>query len=460
MDLLTTVERDTGAVFEVTSTGKDGPEHTGPCPFCRVGDDRFHVWPEHSSGKARYWCRVCDESGDHVDYLMATRNMRFVEASKETGLDIGPAQRQRQRQKQHQEQHEKHGHGPVSPPSEKWQHAARLYVRLTQQKLWSDGGKGALSYLMGTRGLHEETIRRFGLGYNPKGHNQPGTAWGLDGQKVWCAMGVTIPCEIDGVLWYVKTRRPVLGGDGHPDALARALSHKVSFATDKKYFAVKGGVANAMYGADDLTSDGRPLLVCEGEFDAMLAWQELRDLCDVCTLGASKGKGGIPAQWRLSLLPYDLILVAYDVDGNGAGDKYAAGLLEQSRRAHRIKVPMRCDLTDYHNIGGDLRAWLALQLAMLETEAKERMRAGAEATNTGVEKIPHPESEQGKSRDHAATLFNTNARECEQEHVIYEAVPLDGLGDYLKREGLRVVSSAWPDRAAAPVAHVQETASR
>ena len=36
-----------------------GEEYVGPCPFCRDGKDRFHVWAE----RGNYWCRMCDAKG-------------------------------------------------------------------------------------------------------------------------------------------------------------------------------------------------------------------------------------------------------------------------------------------------------------------------------------------------------------------------------------------------------------
>ena len=36
-----------------------GEEYVGPCPFCRGGEDRFHVWAE----RGNYWCRMCDTKG-------------------------------------------------------------------------------------------------------------------------------------------------------------------------------------------------------------------------------------------------------------------------------------------------------------------------------------------------------------------------------------------------------------
>jgi len=36
-----------------------GDEYVGPCPFCRDGKDRFHVWADRQN----YWCRQCGEKG-------------------------------------------------------------------------------------------------------------------------------------------------------------------------------------------------------------------------------------------------------------------------------------------------------------------------------------------------------------------------------------------------------------
>ena len=67
-----------------------------------------------------------------------------------------------------------------------------------------------------------------------------------DARKVWLPRGVTIPCWVDGMLWYVKMRRP---------------------AGRSKYWSIRGG-RSALFGGDLL--GGRPVvLLCEGEFDAI-----------------------------------------------------------------------------------------------------------------------------------------------------------------------------------------------
>src|SRR5215211_7640884 len=41
-------------------------EYAGPCPHCRAGRDRYHIWTQPGAGGRpgwRYWCRACGASG-------------------------------------------------------------------------------------------------------------------------------------------------------------------------------------------------------------------------------------------------------------------------------------------------------------------------------------------------------------------------------------------------------------
>ena len=357
MDLLTQVRQDTSAEFRKAAT-TNGGEHKGPCPFsgCTSDDDAFNVWPEHPSGKARYWCRMCGQSGDYLQYLRDRHGMTFQEAKDAAG---GAGFTSGNTVKANKSTVTPN----VDPPGELWQERAGAFVAYAQDILQSDDGIGALEYLRAERGLHNETIKRFGLGCNPQAVYDGAGRWGADGEKVYLSPGIVIPCEIGGALWYVQVRRPYTQKDGGDDTLSAYLGYVVKWRPDTKYQAVKGGQGKALFGADDLRGD-RPLLVCEGKFDAMLAWQEIGDLVDVVTLGgAGKGSGGLPGRWLLRLLPYELILVAYDADR--AGESGAAELVKKSKRARRVKVPQGDDLTSFWQAGGDLGAWVAFQMAIL-----------------------------------------------------------------------------------------------
>jgi hypothetical protein len=145
-------------------------------------------------------------------------------------------------------------------------------------------------------------------------------------------------------------RRPLPG-----DPLSAAIG-PVERRPDVKFAALRGGRAT-LYGVDHLA--GRPvLLLAEGEFDALLAWQAAGDLCDVASLG---GAGRRPAAWEaLPLLHARVILAAYDADA--AGVKGGATLRALYRRVVAVRPPAQ-DLTAYWRAGGDLRAWIAAHVA-------------------------------------------------------------------------------------------------
>jgi len=54
--------------FGISLRKSSGNEWVGPCPFCKDGDDRFHVWEDVGN----YWCRVCERKG-FVDKLADSR---------------------------------------------------------------------------------------------------------------------------------------------------------------------------------------------------------------------------------------------------------------------------------------------------------------------------------------------------------------------------------------------------
>jgi len=363
LELLELVRQDTGAEFPRKAATRGG-EHKGPCPVCG-GQNRFCVWPADTAhdGKSYFTCHDGDRAGcgihgDLADYLEDVRNMPHLDALKAAGVIAGNGQIPTSTPRAAWPTPTPKAH-TVKPPCDLWQGRARAFVDWAEGKLWSDDGE-ALGYLVARRGLSPETVKHYHLGYNPKGLSCPGSKWGQL-KRVYCPHGVTIPCLAEGALWYVRVRRPAYRkGTIEPDGLAQALGHVVDFAQESKYLCVTGSTSPALFGADDLRGDGRPLLVCEGEFDAMLAWQELRELCDVCAI--KTGRGGLPANWLLSLSPYSELLVCYDVDANAAGDRMAGAWLAQSKRARRVRVPEGSDLTDFHNLGGDLRAWLAYHL--------------------------------------------------------------------------------------------------
>ena len=332
VDLAALVEMDLGLARK-----RSGRWFWWLCPFHSETRPSFGVTPDNG----RFKCFGCGESGDHIDYLEKRFNLTTGEAIEELRRIAGVPEMKPPPKP-----------APVisqtydMPPSSMWQERARAFVAYAQEQLWTAVGVPGLDYLC-EGGLSVETIRRFGLGWNPRSLWDDPTHWGLSGDRVYLPRGVVIPCEAIGSLWYIKIRR--FDPRRHPRTDAGT-----------KYGGPRGG-RGALFGVDDLRGDGRPLLLCEGERDAMLASQELSDLVDVATLGGA-GRRNL-GHWALWLLPYRLILAAYDADAAGyEGAAYLASLME---RVRGIRVPHGEDLTDFQASGGDLQVWLCSHLERL-----------------------------------------------------------------------------------------------
>ena len=201
-------------------------------------------------------------------------------------------------------------------------------VERAVESLWSPQGWRARDWLH-ERGLADETLRAYSIGYISGDRYDDPAAWGLDGKKIWLPRGVALPwIETDGTIWGVRVRRPA----GKP-----------------KYWSIKDSVL-AIFGARHIVGRRTAALTAD-EFDAMLLRQEAGDLVDVATLGGA-GTGLHPrARWHL----LDASRVLVMLDGDKAGDDGARRLLAASPRMRHVALPDELDITDFFLAGGDLR---------------------------------------------------------------------------------------------------------
>jgi hypothetical protein len=202
--------------------------------------------------------------------------------------------------------------------------------------------------------LTDETIRAWGLGYHERKRWRDPGKWGLEGgNKIFLPRGVVIPWTVDGTIWHVKFRR---------------------FDDDPKYIQVRGGLPT-LYGLDQLTGK-QTVVICEGEFDAVLLQQEAGDLVDVVAIGAKAAKVNPKALAHLA--GASDWLLALDTDAEDEAGTWA----QYSGRVRRIKPLEGNDLTDFHNAGGDLRAWIEHHTAPLGdgllAEAEALLQTGLE----------------------------------------------------------------------------------
>lgn len=231
----------------------------------------------------------------------------------------------------------------VTPPPPTWQEHGAAWAAACQAHLWQGEGSRALAYLHG-RGLGDDTIRTCGLGYQPKDTYEDRTLWGLttgpEAKAAWLPRGIVIPWQIEGELWRINVRRPVTA--------------KQIAGGEPKYIG-PAGFANALYNADAI-AEGKPVLLLEGEIDAMTAMQEAPDLLAAVATGSTGGARREPWLSRLAAAP--CVLLAFDCDANGAGDMAAAWWLGDLPNAVRWR-PLLHDANAMHVRGVSVRAWAA-----------------------------------------------------------------------------------------------------
>ena len=131
-----------------------GREYTGLCPFHNEKTPSFTV----NNEKSFFHCFGCGSHGDVITYIMQTEGLSFLEAVEklagEAGLEV-----------------------PVATPEDRAREARRAGLldvmeaacQHYERALRSPAGRAGLEYLK-RRGLSEETIARFRLGYAPPGN--------------------------------------------------------------------------------------------------------------------------------------------------------------------------------------------------------------------------------------------------------------------------------------------------
>ncbi|MFN8464569.1 MAG: toprim domain-containing protein [Caldilineaceae bacterium] len=372
VDLLALIGRDT--VLRRSGSQKGG-EYSGPCPLCRTGHDRFKVWPHTAHGEGRWAClgrtagrSGCDKGGDAVQYLRERDGLSYAEANARLGLI--PAPRENRRGIRSGGRHPfvatslptagpcalpapgaqaspTHASESPAPPSTWQSHAAGHAARCAAQ-LWSTAGTRARAYLH-TRGLFDDVLRAHNVGYNPSDVYEDRSQWGLpdNGHKIWLPRGITFPWYINGGVWRLNIRRP--------------LTPKEAAGGEPKYIG-PAGFANALYNAGALAprhGTVPPAVLVEGEIDALTIAQACP--AEVAAVATGSTAGARRPEWIARLAQASVVLLAFDVDENGAGDQAATWWQERLPRARRLR-PLDHDVNSLPEIE-TVRAWLARALA-------------------------------------------------------------------------------------------------
>jgi DNA primase len=158
---------------------RKGREYSGLCPFHNEKSPSFTV----NEDKGFFHCFGCGAHGDVITFLMRSRHMSFPDAVEQlagqAGLDL-PEQTPQDREREKRQA----GLHDITEAAARW----------FEEQLWKPSGKIALDYLR-NRGLTDDTIRRFRLGYSPESRTGLKTALKSFGEPLAVEAGLLIKPE-------------------------------------------------------------------------------------------------------------------------------------------------------------------------------------------------------------------------------------------------------------------------
>ncbi len=128
-----------------------GRNMVGLCPFHSEKTPSFNLYPENGS----FYCFGCGAGGDVITFIMRIENLDYIEAVKFLAQRAG------------MEVPENSYDDGVGKLRMRIFEANREAARFYNKKLYEEEGKEGLAYFH-RRGLPDNIIRRFGLGYSPK----------------------------------------------------------------------------------------------------------------------------------------------------------------------------------------------------------------------------------------------------------------------------------------------------
>ena len=291
--------------------GRAGRQWKGCCPFHGEKSPSFHVYEDH------YHCFGCGEHGDAIAFVMRSQGASFTEAVEQLAAEAGLEVPKATPAAAAAEQRRLDLHAVLAA-------AAQAY----QRRLLLPEGARALAYLRG-RGLTDDTIRRFGLGWSGEGRGQLAAELSREGipPAMLAEAGLMRAAE-DGrqatdmffsrVMFPIRDRRGrtiSFGGrtlgDGQPKYVngpetALFSKRRTLFALDLAREAARTGAA---------------VLAVEGYMD-VIALHQAGLAGAVAPLGTALTEEQLEELWRLSPMP------VLCFDGDGAGARAAARAAE------------------------------------------------------------------------------------------------------------------------------------
>lgn len=315
---------------------KKGRRHVGLCPFHSEKTPSFGVSPD----KQLYHCFGCQAGGDVIDFVMRLEGIEFIDAIRQLAAEFGVPLPEREETPQERSQRSK-----TERLLSTNRLAAQFYARCLEHV------PEALRYLHEDRGLSDETIRAFDVGWAPddwqalatlfaKKQVDPelGLTLGLLGQKAQTGRvydrlrgRVIFPIEVPGghVAGFGARRADWVDPEG-----PKYLNSPESPVYDKS--SILYGLAAAR---NEIRKERRALLV-EGYLDVIALFQAgFKNTVAGC--GTALTRAHTQSLVRLC----DEVITLYDGDAAGleATSKAAVLLLSEGLRVRVAAMPQGDD---------------------------------------------------------------------------------------------------------------------
>ncbi len=310
---------------------RSGRENKGCCPFHGEKTPSFYVYDDH------FHCFGCGEHGDAITFVMKTTGAGFMEAvetlSAEAGMEVPKASPQ-----QRQAEERRAGIAEVLEA------AARQF----QTWLFEPQGAEGLAYLR-RRGLTDETIKKFGLGWSGEGRGSLAAALAKQGITTdqLIEAGLMKPSERGPVdMFFSRVMFPIT------DRRGQKISFGGRILGDGQPKYVNGPETPAfskrrsLYGlhfAREAVRAGQNLIVVEGYMD-VIALAQAGFGGAVAPLGTALTEEHLAEIWRLAPAP----VICFDADAAGRRAALktvdmALGALAPDRTLKFLRLPEKDD---------------------------------------------------------------------------------------------------------------------
>jgi DNA primase len=305
---------------------RKGREYAGLCPFHNEKTPSFYVVDD----KNFFHCFGCGAHGDAIGFVMRSENLDFIEAVERLAGEAGLAVPQQTPQERERAQRQK-------TQLEALAAAAEFY----EGQLWSAAGRRARDYLT-ARGLDDETIRRFRLGWAPDDRQTLRRALGKDfPEPLLVESGLIRMPEHGGNpydYFHARVMFPIgdragrtiaFGGRVLGDEQPKYLNSPDTPLFEKGRVLYAWAAARANVARDDTPAGA--VIVTEGYMD-VIALHRAGFPTAVAPLGTALTETQLHELWRLSAEP------VLCFDGDSAGQRAA---LRALRRALPLLKPGR-----------------------------------------------------------------------------------------------------------------------